>query len=561
MTVMTGRKAIMEIFQTEGVRHIFGNPGTTELGFIDMLQDYPKIRYILALHEGVALGIAHMYANASGKTGVVNLHVAPGLGNAIGALYNAYVGKMPLVVTVGQQDTRMIVREACLSHDLVAMAKPLTKWAVQLQHAEEIPVILPRAFKVSQDPPRGPVLVSLPGNVIEEETDFDLPNTSDPFRRTRPDPKGISAAADLLIKADHPAIICGDGVASSQAQEELVKMAELVGAQVWSTMFTGSLNFPATHPQYRGDLPPEHRAIRLMLGESDLILAVGANLFDEVFYNSDSPLPEGCELIHLDNSLWEIGKNLPTKIGLLADPKLALQELLTVVESKMEQTIKERVEERRALMASQKKEELERQKKRAQEKWDSSPISTARLMAELNEYLPDDVVIYSESITATADLMRTLQPDKPGSLFGNHGGGIGQGLPGALGVKLANPDRPVIAIIGDGSAMYSVQSFWTAAHHNIAVVYIIISNQSYRILKYNMNRYRRTQKIAPRGQPYPFMDLTDPPLDFVEIAHGMGIDGKLITKPDDIKEALREALSIDRPYILEVRTEGGVPKQ
>jgi len=365
----------------------------------------------------------------------------------------------------------------------------------------------------------------------------------------------------LLIKADLPAIICGDGVASSQAQEEIVKMAELVGAQVWSTMFTGSLNFPTAHPQYRGDLPAEYRAIRLMLGETDLILAVGANLFEEVFYAPDSPLPEGCELIHLDNSLWEIGKNLPTKIGLLADPKLALQELLTVVESKMEQATKKRVEERRILMASQKKEELERQKNRAQEKWDSSPISTARLMADLNEYLPDDVVIYSESITASADLMRTLQPDKPGSLFGNHGGGIGQGLPGALGVKLANPDRPVIAIIGDGSAMYTVQSFWTAAHHNIAVVYIIISNQSYRILKYNMNRYRRTLKIAPKGQPYPFMDLTDPPLDFVEIAHGMGLDGKLITKPDGIKPALREALSLDMPYILEVRTEGGVPQQ
>jgi benzoylformate decarboxylase len=561
MTVMAGRKAIMEIFQAEGVRYIFGNPGTTELGFLDMIQDYPQMEYILALHEGVALGIAHMYANASGKTGVVNLHVAPGLGNAMGALYNAFIGKMPLVVTVGQQDARMLVREPCLSHDLVGMARPLTKWAVQLQHAEEIPIILPRAFKVSQDVPRGPVLVSLPGDIIEEETDFNPAPNSDFYRRTRPDPKGISAAADLLIKADQPAIICGDGVASSQAQKELVKMAELVGAQVWSTWVVGSLNFPTTHPQYRGDLPAEYRTIRAMLGKTDLILAVGANLFDEIFYASGSPLPDGCELIHLDNSPWEIGKNLPTEIGLLADPKLALQELITVVESKMKQATKQRAEERRVLMASQKQNELERHKKRIQDKWDGSPISTPRLMAELNQCLPDDVVIYNESITASADLTRTLEPDKPGNLFGNHGGGIGQGLPGALGVKLANPDCLVVAIIGDGSAMYTVQSFWTAAHHRIPVIYIIISNQSYRILKYNMNRYRRMLKIAPKGQPHPFMDLTDPPLDFVEIARGMGLDGKCITNPDDIQPALREALALDRPYVLEVRTEGSVPHQ
>ena len=161
MAIMSGRQAIMEIFRTEGVQYIFGNPGTTELGFVDMLQDYPQLQYIMCLHEGVALGAAHMYANASGKTGVVNLHVAPGLGNALGMLYNATVGKMPLVVTAGQQDSRMLVREPILSYDLVSMAKPLVKWAVQVQHVEEIPVIVPRAFKVAQDAPRGPRL-SLP---------------------------------------------------------------------------------------------------------------------------------------------------------------------------------------------------------------------------------------------------------------------------------------------------------------------------------------------------------------------------------------------------------------
>lgn len=232
MTVMAGRQAIMEIFQAEGVHYIFGNPGTTELGLLDMLQDSPQIHYILALHEGVALGMAQMYANASGKTGVVNLHVAPGLGNALGALYNASIGKMPLVVTAGQQDSRMLGREPVLSHDLVPMAKPLTKWAVQLQHVEEIPVIVPRAFKVAQDAPRGPVFIALPSNVMDQEADVHLPGPSTPYRRTRPDPQGIVAAAELLVGAAHPVIICGDGVAAAQAQEELVQIAEHLGAQV-----------------------------------------------------------------------------------------------------------------------------------------------------------------------------------------------------------------------------------------------------------------------------------------------------------------------------------------
>lgn len=560
MPVMAGRQAIMEIFQAEGVQYIFGNPGTTELGFLDMLQDYPQLQYIVCLHESIALGAAQMYANASGKTGVVNLHVAPGLGNALGALYNAAIGKMPLVVTAGQQDSRYLVREPILSYDLVSMAKPLVKWAIQVQHVEEIPVIFRRAFKVAQDAPRGPVFIALPGNVIDQEANLHLPPTSTPYRRNRPDPEGLSATADLLAQAKHPVIICGDGVAATQAQAELVQVAELLGAQVWSTVIPGALGFPNTHPQFRGALPGEYNSIRRALGDADVVLAVGADLFDEVFYNEGSPLPEGCALIHLDNSSWEIGKNLPPTVGLLADPKLALQELSEVVVPKMDGTVRHAAEARRTAMAQQKQQERARQEQRVQENWDSSPIAPPRLMAALRDCLPDDVVIYSEAITAETDLLRTLPVEQPHSLFGNHGGGIGQGLPGALGVKLAQPHRPVVALVGDGSAMYTIQSLWTAARHNIPVLYVILNNQSYRILKFNMNRYRRTLHV-PAGRPYPFMDLTNPSLAFIEIAHGMGVAGKRVAYPDEIEPAVKEALALGTPYVLEVMTEGRVPAQ
>jgi len=419
---------------------------------------------------------------------------------------------------------------------------------------------LPRACKVAQDAPRGPVFIALPSNVIDQEADVHLPPVSTPYRRNRPDPQGLSAAADLLAQAKNPVIICGDGVAAAQAQTELVQVAELLGAQVWSTVLPGALGFPNTHPQFRGALPGEYSAIRRALGAADVVLAVGADLFDEVFYNDGLPLPEGCALIHLDNSSWEIGKNLPTTVGLLADPQLALQELSEVVVPKMNSAARHAVEARRATMLQQKQQEQARQEQRVQQHWDSSPIAAPRLMAALRDCLPDNVVIYSEAITAETDLLRTLPVEQPHTLFGNHGGGIGQGLPGALGVKLAQPHRPTVALVGDGSAMYTIQSLWTAARHHIAVLYIILNNQSYRILKFNMNRYRRTLNI-PAGRPYPFMDLTNPSLGFIDIARGMGVDGRRVAHADEIVPAVQEALALEAPYVLEVMLEGRVPAQ
>ena len=560
MAKMTGRQAVMEVFRNERVRYVFGNPGTTELPLLDALQDAPEMDYILCLHEGVALGMAQMYATASGKTGVANLHVAPGVGNALGMLYNAWVGKTPMVVTAGQQDSRMLLREPILSHDLVSMAKPLTKWAVQLQHAEEIPVLLPRVFKVAQDPPRGPVFLSLPSNILDQEADLEVPGPTATYRRNRPDPAGVAAAAELLTRAANPVIICGDSVAASDAVEELVRLAEALGAPVWNTVLMAQMNFPFGHPQFRGELAAEYPTIRRLLGEPDAVLAVGADLFHEVFYGQGSPFPTGCALVHLDSSPWEIGKNLPAAVGLLADPKLGLVDLVEALSARMDGTAQAKAAERRAAMAGQKKTDQERQLQRAQKSRDASPVTTARLMAALRECLPEDVVIYSEAITASADVVRSIPLVRPKSYFGNQGGGIGQALPGALGIQLALPDRPVVAVVGDGSSMYSIQSLWTAAHHKIPVVYVVLNNQSYRILKFNMNRYRR-ETGAAGAKPYPAMDLADPALDFVSIARGMGVEGRRITRPDEIRPAVLEALSSKAPFVLDVATEGSVPAE
>jgi benzoylformate decarboxylase len=555
---MKGRDAVIEIFDQQGVEYVFGNPGTTEFGLITALAGHARIKYILALQEAVALSMAHMYANASGKTGVVNLHVAPGLGNAMGSLYNAAMGKMPLVVTAGQQDSRMLICEPLLSHDLTAMAKPLTKWAVQVQHVKDIPLILSRAFKIAQDPPRGPVFVSLPGDVLDDDADFDIPKSSVFYRKSSPDAQGVEEASKILSRAKAPVIICGDGVSASNALHDLVELAERLGAPVWNTLMMGALNFPTSHPQFKGVLPGEAVMTRQMLGQADVVLAVGAKLFDDIFYTGASPFPDNCALIHVGDASWEIGKNFPVNIGLLGDVKQALGLLSKKLNVEMTQSFRQSAKTRRASMGEQKEAMQSQLEDQLRKRGNSVPISPLRLMAELRDCLPENAIIYNEAVTAYIDLISMIPFDRPGSLFGNHGGGIGQGLPGALGVKLAKPEHPVIALVGDGSAMYTIQSFWTAAFHHIPVLYIILSNQSYRILKYNMNRYLTLQKIQT-GKPYPFMDFKNPSLDFVGLAQSMGLPGRCVEQPEDIRPALLEALAVDGPYVLEVRTEGRGP--
>src|SRR5215472_6388003 len=230
---MRGRRVLMESFVLHGVRHIFGNPGTTETPLLDSLAAYPQLDYIMALHEGVAVAAASFYAQAARHPVVANLHVAPGLGNGMGALYGALKASSPVVVTAGQQDTRMRLTNPLLGHDLVAMAAPVTKWSVQIERADEIAPILRRAFKVATDAPKGPVFISLPIDVMEQETSVEVAAPDRLWRSTHPDPAGVEEAASLLLKSKNPAIVAGDDVARAGAHERLVALAEAIGAPVW----------------------------------------------------------------------------------------------------------------------------------------------------------------------------------------------------------------------------------------------------------------------------------------------------------------------------------------
>ncbi len=554
---MRGRQILMESLIAQGVSYIFGNPGTTESPIIDSLLDYPQLSYIEALHEGVAVGAASYYAQASGKTGFVNVHVAPGLGNSIGMMYNALKASAPVVVTAGQQDTRMRLRDPLLGHDLVAMAAPVTKWSVQAERADELSLLLHRAFKVANDPPAGPVFVALPIDVMEQESENE-PVAPGTLHRAGPAaPAGVAEAAALLAGAQSPVIVVGDEVARFGAGAQIVALAEALGAAMWTEGIRMHASVPSSHPNFRLALGFDALSIRKALEGADVLLLVGGPFFEEVWFSPGSPFPTGAAVIQVETSSQRLAYNYGVKVGLIGDPKATLAALLVDVNGKASAGYREAAARRNQALKSLKDGDAAAQRARAQKRWDNTPISMPRLMADIASALPADAIVVDEAITAGPDLARTLSFSKRGDYFGARGGGIGQALPGALGVKVACPDRPVVAISGDGSSMYSIQALWTAAHHDLPIVFVILNNGEYRILKHNMDVYRQRFGAKP-DRPYLHMDLGKPRLGFLDLARGLGVSAERITTPGDLTGALSRAIAAKRPHLIEVVIEGKV---
>ncbi len=552
---MRGKQVLMDTLAAQGVEYLFGNPGTTESPIIDALVDHPQIRYVVALHEGVAVGAASYYAHASGRTGVVNVHVAPGLGNALGMLYDAAKSNAPLVLTAGQQDTRLRLREPVLGHDLVAMAAPLAKWSVQAERADELSLLLHRAFKIASDPPAGPVFVALPIDVMEQETDNAAARAGGLYRASLPDPAGVDEAAGLLLGARNPAIVVADVAGRAQAQAELLGLAEGLGAGVWYEGIRMGVTFPTSHPNCRTSLGFDAASLRRTLEDADVVLLVGGTFFEEVWFEPGAPFAAGTQVIQIADAPERLARNFAVRVGLLAHPAQALRALRAAVDAGAGKVQRDAAAKRNAELAALKQKEAESQRGRAQRRWDREPLSMPRVMAELAAALPPNSIVVDEAITAGPDLGRTIPFDRPGDYWGARGGGIGQALPGALGVKLAHPDRPVVAVSGDGSAMYSIQALWTAAHHDIGAVFLILSNREYRILKHNMDTYR--QRFGVRMErPYLHMDLDKPSLGFTEMAQGMGVTGVRANTAAELRAALETALRGTRPVLIDVAVEG-----
>ncbi len=547
----TGTRILLDTLLAQGVDHVFGNPGTTELPLLDGLVDYPQIRYILSLHEAAAVTMADAYATATGKVGVVNLHVGPGLGNGLGSLYNSWEGRTPLVVTAGQQDNRLRLREPLLGHDLVAMAEPLVKWSVEAANTDELPLVLHRAFKIAREAPQGPVFISLPMNVLIANGANPVMAPSQLYATTHPDPAGIARAVELLGAARRPVIIAGDGIATEGAEGSLQELAELLAAPVHLEILPSRLCFPNLHDFSRGRLPQDQALIHECLADADVVLMIGGEFFEEVWFTETSPFPDRATLIHMDSAPALVGRNYRVDCGIVAPLKTGLDALLGGLRTSWDEAHRQTALKRAQELAAEKRAAVIEHTARANAPTDSGRMTPARLMVELAKAVPDDICVAGEAITASVDILNSFDFRAGDQYFTSRGGGIGQGLPSAIGLKLAFPQRPVLCLSGDGSSLYTIQSLWTAAHHGIPVVWVIINNGCYRVLKINMNRFRAEAGIDPQ-RGYPYTTLGEPEIDFLSVAKGFGIEARRIENPTDIGPALTQALDSGRPWLLDV---------
>jgi benzoylformate decarboxylase len=555
---MTGKRALMEQLIADGTTRIFGNPGTTEQGFMDILQEYPQVEFMLALHEGVAVCMADAYARLTRRPSFVELHIAPGLGNALGMMHNARVGKTPMVVYAGQSPSGVLFQEPHLSGPLVEMAKPIAKWSYQVEHAHDVPRVLRRAFKIAAEPPAGPVFLSLPMDVLDQEAEVDIAPTTYVSWRTRPDLDGLRAAADLLAKAKSPMLMVGDSVNTAGAQDEAAALAEAIGAPIFEC-YASEYNIASSHPLNLGSVNfVVPKDIRATLAACDVLMVVGAPLFQMIFPDPDrGVLAPGTKVIQLDTFTHELGKNVRPDVALLGDPKAGLAELVELIQQKQSTSERNAAVDRRQKAEERVAGVRESYWKAARRNWDASPITAARLIHEVKQTLPENYLVFAEGITNSKHIEMAIAPDEPGRLVKVRGGGIGPGLPGSLGAALAHPEKKVVGICSDGAAMYSITALWTAAHHKIPVTFVMLGNAAYRILKLNMVEYLGE---GMRGRKFVGMDLTDPDLRFDKMAEAMGVPGIRVEQPADLAGALREAIGrTDGPSLVDVALESPVP--
>ena len=403
------------------------------------------------------------------------------------------------------------------------------------------------------------MFVALPFNVMNERTERPPIPPSRIWRRAAPDPAGVEEAARLVLGAERPVIFAGDRVAQSGAGGELIGLAERIGADVYGEVLPVQVNVPSGHPCVRAHGFGDHAQVRSAVGDADLVLLVGGEFFEEVWYVEDAPFPEGAPVIQIDSSARNLGRNHRLDCGLFADPKLALGALLAALEAGADETYRAAAAARMERIRARKEAEAEAHRDRAERPSPGNrPMSAARAMHELARAAPAGVAVAREAITAGQDLVRSFDFRAPGDAIGSRGGGIGQGLPTGIGLKLARPERPVLCVSGDGSALYTIQALWTAAHHRIPVVFVILNNRVYRILKYNMNRFRAIAKVEGRGGSYRHLDLTDPDIDYVSVAQGFGVDGRRVSAPEEVGPAVEEAFASAAPRLLELVVDGTV---
>lgn len=552
---LSGRSAFLALLEDEGVSHLFGNPGTTELPIMDALVEHPQMRYVLGLQESIVVAMADGYSRASGRLSACNVHVAPGLGNALGSLYNAAWYGSPVIITAGQQQLGFGLTEPLLSGPLVAMATPLVKWAVEVTRLQDLPLILRRAAKIALTPPTGPVFISLPGDILNDEMALDLGQATRVETSVLPAQAILERLADRMLSASNPVIVSGHEVATGDALDEAESLAELLGAPVYQQTVPYAAHFRSEHPAFMGSLGRDQPRVRASLEPHDLMICLGADVLRMSVWHSVEPMPPHMKVIQIGQRDWEFGKNYPTEIALRTDVRQTLRELAPVLEARRSSRRAEQAGARLAALAGMNWSAMRAQlRQQTVDAPASSPIRPERVMLQIAETLPENAVVVEEGLVSARSLHSFLSLRDTRGFFGLASGGIGFAIAGAVGIQLAQPGRPLVAVIGDGSAMYSIQALWTVAHLDLPITYIICNNRSYRILKERLLAFKG---MAATNQSFTGMDFHEPAIDFVALAQSMGVTAQRITALDAFVPALEKALRHDGPDLLDVAVHDG----
>lgn len=520
---MNPMDALLEILRSEGVEKIFGNPGTTELPLLDGLVKAPDIEYVLAVQEASAVAMADGYARATGRPAFVSLHIAAGLANGLIGLLNAKRSRTPLVVTAGQQDRRHLLEDPMLAGDLVGIAQAATKQAVEVQHARDLPIVLRRAFALAAQPPAGPVFVSIPMDLLREDVEVAVPD------RSPVAPLGaatmVDQAAAVLAGAQRLAIVAGDGVGRDGAVAELVELAEQLGAPVFHAPMHDRLNFPFTHPWHRGMIPPRNAAVREALTGHDVVFVVGAHAFSPHHYTPGSPIPAGTRVVQLDDDPAELGRNFPVELGLVGGISATLAELVALTRSGTHPPMARRAAPRPVAGPAA-----------------EVPLDPAVAARAIADGLPRDAVVLDEAITLGIQLRPLLRLDRPGSFVHTIGGGLGWGFGAAVGTRMAQ-DRPVVAVLGDGCAMFGLQGLWSAARYQVPVLFLVMNNGEYRTLKDSL-----AESYGPG--PHPGIELGS--RDWTKAADFFDVAARRVTSDEDLRAVVASAESLTAPLLVDV---------
>ncbi|MFD0692347.1 benzoylformate decarboxylase [Actinomadura fibrosa] len=518
-TRFTVRDAVFDFCRRAGMTTLFGNPGSTELR---MFRDFPDdFAYVLGLQETVAVAAAAGHALGTGNAALVNLHSAGGVGHSLGAVFNAYRDRVPVVIVAGQQSRAMLPTRPFLSADEPAQfPRPYVKWSRQPERAEDVPAALAEAYRVAMTPPRGPVFLSVP------EDDWDREAEPVPDRTVHAsftaDPAALAEVAEALNGARNPMIVVGSGVDDEGALPLVVDLAERAGAPVWISPLSGRSGFPEDHALFQGFLPPVRDQLAARLDGHDVVLVLGAPIF--VYHvHADGPyIPAGTRLFHFDcdpaQTAWA-----PVGTSVLTTIASGVAGLLDLVEKADRPAPEPRVR----LAAPR----------------HSDPMDPALVVESLRERLPADAVIVEEVPSYREMLHARLPITRSGGFLTTGSGALGWGLPVAVGRGIAGSGERVVCVIGDGSIMYSVQALWTAAQHRVPLTVVIMNNHGYGAVK---ALGRRIELDVMPGT-----DIHG--IDYVTMARGLGVPGRAVTAAADLDAALEEGLSHAGPYLLDVR--------